>query len=154
MRRYANIGQPGGDRSANVVHDPTLHLAAGVECELALAPADEPVAGTRTKQLVTRGPVRNRGQNIERHSWQWQGVSTAVLGACRRNGPGAALEVELRPTHPAHLLAAAASEDQEPDDSAIVIVPACLPNADELIVRQHALACLPHNRNGRADHRI
>src|SRR6478672_878866 len=108
MRRDPDIGHSRSDRSPNIVYDPPLHLAAGVERKLVRAPTHEPVARTRPKQLVTGGPMRNSGQDIECDGREWQAVGAAVLAARSRDGPGPALEIELAPAYPAYLLPAAA----------------------------------------------
>src|SRR6516165_3940955 len=131
VRRRAQVRQPGGDGSPDVVHVPVRYLRALVERALVLDPPREAVAAL-TEKLGAAHPLRYGADDVERRRHERQRVLAVVFRPARWNREDGAVEVDLRPAHVANFSAPTASEDQQLDDLAVLVIAAGAPNGGDL----------------------
>src|SRR6516165_10479641 len=74
-----------------------------------------------------------------------------VLGPRRGDGPKLPFEVQLTPLHTPNFIAALTGEDEQPDNPAVIIIPALVPDRREFCLGQNSVARFDRGSIGPGD---
>jgi hypothetical protein len=102
---------------------------------------DRKAGDTAAEDVVAALASRYRAQQIERRCRQGQRQRVTIFGAIAGDGDCAASEINFAPLQFADFAAPAASQHQQFNDAAEVVVVACFPNDGELGFAKHPGAC-------------
>src|SRR5262245_66280700 len=100
-------------------------------------------------------PLRYGLQNVTHHRHDWDHLVALVLRTLGRYRQVATFEIDLVPSQFGNLGTATSGQNQKPRDAAhIVITVTCVPNLDQLVIGQNAIARRVLLRHASANHRV